>query len=170
MTPPVRNEFIRIVGSRQVRKVLEVGATSLPDTLLRIPNVAGAELRVGVNIDESCCDGEVVVQADAHALPFASGLFDLVLCNSLLEHDFEFWSTVWEIRRVAGRGALIVLGAPGFSDNSSVMPVHNCPGDFYRFSAQAMKRILEEMIGVCGAEVREIMDPPRVIGWGWKAW
>ena len=168
MTPQVRNEFIQIIGSRKARRVLEVGATSLPGTLLSIPNVVSAEFRVGINMDESQCDGKVVVKANAHDLPFKSNFFDLILCNSLLEHDFEFWLTIKEIKRVADKNALIVIGVPGFSNKNLVLPVHNFPGDFYRFSAQAMKKILEGMIEVHRIEVKEIMNPPRVIGWGIK--
>jgi hypothetical protein len=44
--------------------------------------------------------------------------------------------------------------------------VHNQPGDYYRYSPQAMREVFLE--GCDDIEVRSIMLPPRVIGAGTK--
>jgi SAM-dependent methyltransferase len=45
---------------------------------------------------------------------FEAGRFDVVLCNSVLEHDGKFWLSLAEMRRVAKPGALLVIGVPGY--------------------------------------------------------
>lgn len=42
--------------------------------------------------------------------------------------------------------------------------IHNYSGDYFRFSAQAMRRVL--LAGYRDVRVEIIMQPPRVIGWG----
>jgi len=50
---------------------------------------------------------------------FSDHSFDVVLSNSMLEHDARFWLTLAEIRRVARPGALIVLGVPAYGGMGS---------------------------------------------------
>lgn len=122
---------------------------------------------------------------------FADASFDTVLANSLLEHDPRFWLTLAEIRRVARPGALIVLGVPGYLSTAAdrrwtraariplagalvrrwagtrlattgTLVVHNYPGDYYRFSVQAVREVLLD--GLVAREVVTHMLPPRIIG------
>lgn len=97
--------------------VLEVGAVPSPDTLLMLPALVAATERVGVNLEQpSEIGGYPILQADAHDLRcFESDRFDVVLCNSVLEHDATFWLSLAEMRRVAKPGALVVIGVPGYS-------------------------------------------------------
>jgi len=44
---------------------------------------------------------------------------------------------------------------------------HFYPGDYYRFSAQAIREVLLE--GLVKVTVRKVMNPPRIIGWGRKS-
>ena len=127
---------------------------------------------------------------------FEDNRFDAVLCSSVLEHDKYFWKTLSEIKRVTKPGGMVVIGVPGYSKlraekvkglwarmplvrrlqvneylnmfftSTITFQVHNWPGDFYRFSPQAMRYVfIEEMENI---EVRTIMLPPRVIGIGIK--
>jgi SAM-dependent methyltransferase len=45
------------------------------------------------------------------------------------------------------------------------VPIHNCPGDYYRFSPQAMKQVIFE--GMQDVKVFSIQVPPRIIGIGY---
>jgi hypothetical protein len=178
--------------------VLEIGAVPAPDTLLMLPAIARASERVGINLQ---APGEIggcpILQADGHDLScFGAARFDVVLCNSVLEHDGRFWLSLAEMRRVARLGALIVIGVPGYAlpgfgrwrwlvgraarlpllgrlcaaaaeaylSGTPVLGLHDYPGDYYRFSAQACREIL--MAGLDRAEVRQILQPPRFIAWG----
>jgi hypothetical protein len=111
----------------------------------------------------------------------------------VLEHDPEFWLTLAEMRRVAKAGALIVIGVPGFASapasrlrdhlnrlrrlpspwrraieahltGTPVLPPHEFPGDYYRFSEQACREVLME--GLKPLEIRLVLDPPRFVAAG----
>ena len=128
---------------------------------------------------------------------FEDGRFDTVLCNAVLEHDKFFWKTVSEIKRVTKPGGWIVIGVPGYArlkaekyksvlgkipllrrlkshqylnglfTSTVTFHVHNHPGDFYRFSAQAISDSLLDSLE--DIEVHTLMVPPRLIGVGRKA-
>jgi SAM-dependent methyltransferase len=175
-------------------RVLEIGAMPTQDTLLRLPALPEASLRVGTNREAmGPADGVNLVQVgDASLACFADASFDAVLCNSALEHDPAFWRTLTEIDRVARPGALIVIGVPGYTDmppprllrwtrwapiarwldriepswlaTTPTLVVHNYPGDYYRFSPQAMREVL--MAGCTDIHVDTVLRPPRIIGSG----
>jgi SAM-dependent methyltransferase len=44
--------------------------------------------------------------------------------------------------------------------------VHNFPGDYYRFSEQAVREVF--LAGLARVALRTVMNPPRIIGWGRK--
>lgn len=127
---------------------------------------------------------------------FHDARFDAVLCNAVLEHDKYFWKTVSEIKRVTKPGGWILFGVPGFErlkleaykrvlasipfvrklasyrymgllfHSTATFQVHNHPGDYYRFSRQAVAEVLLD--GLEQVEVHSIMLPPRLIGVGRK--
>jgi SAM-dependent methyltransferase len=184
-------------GAEAGARVLEVGALATPDTLLRLPALQQAALRVGANREAFEQRNDIdLVQVGADSLAcFGDGCFDAVLCNSVLEHDAAFWQTLAGIRRVARPGALIVIGVPGyverlppallgwpvpgwiirlvnrinpsiFASTPTLVP-HYYPGDYYRFSPQAMREVL--LAGCTHVEVEVLMHPPRIIGHGFRA-
>jgi SAM-dependent methyltransferase len=172
--------------------VLEVGAVPDASTLLALPELAGATRRIGINLDGPArFGGFEIVGGSANAMPgFASGSFDMVLCNAVLEHDPRFWLTLGEIRRVLRPGGIAIIGVPGYTRRKPlgarlagaigrlwrsdgleamaasvpVLHVHDYPGDYYRFSEQAMREVLLDGFEVL--EQRAVMQPPRLIGVG----
>ena len=126
---------------------------------------------------------------------FGDESFDTVLCNAVLEHDPRFWMTLAEMRRLVRPGGLIGIGVPGFAKlaverkasrlarmlsrvgvparaldpwraSTMTLQIHNYPGDYYRFSPQAMAEVLLE--GLVDTEVHTVLVPPRIIGFGVK--
>lgn len=174
--------------------MLEIGAVPDGSTLLALPELAAADRRVGINLDgPSAFDGFEIVGGNANAMPeFADGSFDLVLCNAVLEHDPRFWLTQGEIRRVLRVGGIAMIGVPGYVRGSSlaaklagvaarvvrsswldwvaastpVLHVHDYPGDYFRFSEQAVREVF--LAGFEVLEQRAVMVPPRLIGVGRK--
>jgi ubiquinone/menaquinone biosynthesis C-methylase UbiE len=137
----------------------------------------------------------MIIKGDANKMDcFEDNKFDTVLCNSVFEHDKYFWKTIAEIRRVAKDGALIAIGVPGYDDLAKVrfnsviqkirgimaivlkrckllngtvtQPIHNWPGDYYRFSQQAVRDVIFD--GLSEVVTYSIMIPPRVIGIGYN--
>jgi SAM-dependent methyltransferase len=124
---------------------------------------------------------------------FGDATFDTVLCNSVLEHDPFFWKTLAEMKRVTRPGGVIGIGVPGYAKlpverrasrlaaalswigvpagildplraATLTLQIHNHPGDYYRFSPQAVAEVFLE--GLEAPEVHTLMLPPRVIGFG----
>ena len=117
MHPRIYSEFDRVCEERRAGgAVLEIGAVPAGDTLLTLPALARSASRIGVSLDgPSRFGGFEILRANANRLDlFDDARFDTVLCNSVLEHDPFFWTTLAEIRRVARPGAVVVLGVPGF--------------------------------------------------------
>lgn len=218
MSPEMFEEFEKIFSTRSVvGAVLEIGAVPTSDSLLNIGVFGGVSKRVGINLDggESYSIGDAgqandyeIIKGNANNMTgFEDDSFDVVICNSVFEHDKFFWKSISEIRRVARDGALIVIGIPGYDKLENLKPVmprrvrgsfkrrvkykarqfatkvlrrvfpelstetptlcvHNWPGDYYRFSPQALKEVFFE--GMKDVEIYSVMVPPRVIGIGYN--
>ncbi|MEI8359851.1 MAG: methyltransferase domain-containing protein [Deltaproteobacteria bacterium] len=196
MHPRVFEEFERICRTRGAGgDVLEIGAVPSRESLLFLPALSGARSRIGVDLaGDAEFEGVRIVGADANDLcGFGDASFDTVLCNSVLEHDPEFWRTLREIRRVARPGALVAIGVPGFDReppggllrglarrpllggplrrampsllaSTSTLVVHDFPGDYYRFSPQAVREVF--LAGLAAPEVVRVLAPPRIVGAG----
>ena len=177
--------------------VLEVGAVAHEQTLLQLPALASAKSRTGVNLDgPHACDGFDIKKGNANAMPeFADGSFDAVLSNATLEHDPRFWLSLAEMKRVLKPGGLLVIGIPGYGAMNSLplaglarvlknipafrrmsdamrasaptIGVHNYPGDYYRFSEQAVQEVFLDGCEDC--DVMRVLEPPRFIGIGRKS-
>jgi len=133
-----------------------------------------------------------IIEGNANNMScFEDNQFDTVLCNSVLEHDKFFWKTIAEIRRVVKDGGLVVIGAPGYdrigniklnstksrirreflnnflmllAKGTTTLPIHNYPGDYYRFTPQAFKEVIFEKMN--NVEIYSYLIPPRIIGVG----
>ena len=176
MSPKVKNRFHAIIRRTGIRpeRALEVGGLMGDDSLLRFPELDGAE-RYCLNLVDLPSDDKVTaVKGDANDMSgFKSDWFDLVLCCSTLEHDKRFWLSVAEMRRVLRPGGLLVIGVPGYvkdeqrdQGRSTLTYRVHYRFDYYRFSEQAVREIFFE--GMERVRVRAMMTPPRLIGHGWK--
>ena len=138
-------------------------------------------------------------QADANNMDlFSDNYFGLVLCNAMLEHDKYFWKTISEIKRVVKPGGLVIIGTPGFAESSFqkfisrfkkhdwfrkinsiaslnfilsstlTLELHGGSfGDFYRFSPATYREVFFK--GFDNVEITQVMQPPRIIGLGYKS-
>jgi len=199
MHPLVFKEFDQICSKNGAfDRVLEIGTTRQDQSLLTLPSLTKARLRVGVNQEEGF-RGETysVLKGNANNMAFFEDqVFDLVLCNSVLEHDPSFWLTLAEARRVACPGALLVFGVPGFSIMGSrpelrtIRWLARLPwiGNSWKTRLEALEasaftlgihnypsdyyrfseQAMREIIlqGLVEVKTKIIMEPPRVVGWG----
>ncbi len=53
-----------------------------------------------------------VVKSTLNELPFSDGMFDIVLCNHVLEHIPEDKEVLLELKRVVQQGGMLILGVP----------------------------------------------------------
>jgi SAM-dependent methyltransferase len=199
MHPKMYAEYERILTQFAVTgSILEVGATPKTDCLLMLPCLRNAKERVGINLDGPWDhEGVHIVGGNANDMHmFGDARFDLVLCNAVLEHDPYFWRSVAEMTRVLKPGGTLFIGVPGYTvlslerlkrplkklpvvgpffryqlgsiiKSTLTHDIHSAPGDYYRFSPEAVQTVLFE--GYRDVQVRSILVPPRLIGYGTKA-
>lgn len=195
MHPRVYQEFNRICRKRRAGgDVLEVGAVPHAGSLLNLDALTDASSKLGINLDGPHRYGDFeILRVNANDMGcFPDARFDTVLCNAVLEHDPYFWKTVSEVRRVTKPGGLVVVGVPGYCKLPFEKPyrylmrripgvhrylnalvtstltqyIHLAPGDYYRFSKDAVRDVLLE--GMIDVEVGSVLMPPRIIGSGRK--
>jgi len=181
MVPAIRALFDALLASHvprdAVADVLEIGATPTSDTLLTLPYISHAR-RIGANPEHNqAVDGAWVYNWSGRDIPAADSTYDVVLCNSVLEHDLRFWETVSEMRRVLRPEGWLLVGVPSFTQRIVVkrpsneastvtMAIHACPEDYYRFSPAVFTELI--FAGFEQVKVSDVMDPPRLVGIGRK--
>lgn len=107
--------------------VLDIGAGG-DDHRALFPN------RVTLDIDPA---RRPDVVADAQHLPFPEGSFDGIVCSEVLEHIEDPKMAIAEMRRVLKPGGFLVL------TTRFAFPIHDAPGDYWRFTPYGLKRLFE---------------------------
>ena len=166
--------LIRRTGVRP-QKALEVGGLMGADSLLRFPELAGAERYCLNLVDLPSEDGITAVTGNANDMRdvFKDDTFDLIVCSATLEHDKRFWLSVGEMKRVLSPGGLLIISVPGYVHDperdqgraTHTYRVHY-RFDYYRFSEQAVREVFFE--GMRRVRVKPVMFPPRIFGHGYK--
>lgn len=109
-----------------------LGASSYHNTIPRFE-----ELETwSVDVDSS--PRPHVLADGQRGLPFRDQAFASCISISVLEHIYDFASTIRELHRVLRPGGLFYASVP------FLFRVHNHPGDYFRYTAQAMTRLLEQ--------------------------
>lgn len=74
--------------------------------------------------------------------------FDVVVCTEMLEHDDEFWTTLWNISVLLRPGGYFILTARGARrgvegvKHGESMWEHAYPDDYYRFMPNVVPKLL----------------------------
>ena len=166
------HNIVRRTGVKP-KRALEVGGVMGKGSLLRFPELAGAE-RFCLNLASMpSADGITSITGNANRMDmFEDHSFDLVLCCSTLEHDKHFWLSVAEMKRVMRPGGLLVIGVPGYTKrdddegrSTRTYRVH-FKFDYYRFSEQAVREVFFD--GMEHVKVSAVLTPPRLIAHGRK--
>src|ERR671915_256257 len=168
------HRIIRRTGIRPER-ALEVGGLMGEDSLLRFPELAGAE-RYCLNLYEMPSeDGITAVKGNANDMRglFRDNWFDLIVCSATLEHDKRFWLSVKEMQRVLRPGGLMIISVPGYIEDrendkgrSTLTYRVHYKFDYFRFSEQAVREVFFQ--GMDRVRVEPYLTPPRIFGWGYK--
>jgi SAM-dependent methyltransferase len=156
-------------------KALEVGGLMGADSLLRFPELAGAERYCLNLVDLPSEDGITAVTGNANDMRdvFEDDMFDLIMSSATLEHDKRFWLTLGEMKRVLKPGGLLIISVPGYVKDlerdegraTHTYRVHYA-FDYYRFSEQAVREVFFD--GMSRVRVKPVMFPPRIFGHGYK--
>lgn len=90
-----------------------------------------------------CIDSEagegVDFVGDAHDLSrFKDSVFEAVLCTEVLEHLHTPQKAIDEMRRVLAPGGTLIL------TTRFIFPLHNIPGDYFRFTRYGLAHLLRD--------------------------
>src|SRR5438105_3348465 len=110
------------------------------------PNRVGLDVREGEAVD---------VVGDAHALPFKDGTFERVLCTEVLEHLHTPQKAIDEMHRVLSPGGKLIL------TTRFIAPIHDAPGDYFRFTRYGLAHLLREWSEV---SIEEETSTPETFG------
>jgi SAM-dependent methyltransferase len=128
-------------------RLLDLGAGSKPYEPLYRTYFSDC---TSVDVPHSAHDtSDVDVMAWADDLPFPDGTFDCVISTEMLEHCPDPAAVMREISRVMAPGARAFVTTP------FLIPLHEMPYDFYRYTPSALQRLAE------GAELEVVSIDPR---------
>ena len=140
------------------------------DAFLRAHASAGKTLDIGsghgpyanyfphrVSIDREAGSGVDRVM-DAHDLhAFGDGSFDTVLCTEVLEHLHTPERAVDEMYRVLKTGGSVIL------TTRFIFPLHNIPGDYFRFTRYGLRHLFRKFKSVEIIEETNTMETLAVL-------
>lgn len=146
------------------KSVLDVGSAHINGSLGKFfrekgIKYTGLDMRDGENVD-------VVLNAHDMKKKFRNQQFDMVCCFDTLEHDDKFWVTVANCRWVLKKGGYLLIGVPGRN-----CPLHEHPGDYWRFMENGVRSFYEGMVDVFVDAQRDDpghMGVDEVYAWGKK--
>lgn len=92
------------------------------------------------------------------SMPFVDEQFDSILCNAVLEHVAPVDAILRELIRVLRPGGFLVLAVP------FLQPLHECPGDFRRYTEQGLAS-LGESAGMKTVTVLPVHSMTQTLGW-----
>lgn len=119
------------------KKILNVGSKGFQNNIKEhILNFKPLKL-IGIDI-VNCQDVDIVTSVENMLIHFTECEFDLVLCNDVLEHIFDWRTAINNIKKVCKIGGIIIITVPGID-----FPRHEDPGDFWRFTAEDFKLIFK---------------------------
>lgn len=118
-------------------------------------NVVGIDLTEGPGVDH-VINAHYMLEPQALEKIFGKSYedtyaleFDVVVCTEMLEHDDEFWRTLYNISVLLKRGGYLILtargarrGQEGVAHGESMWE-HAYPDDYYRFMPNAVPKLLD---------------------------
>lgn len=170
VAPPLRYEpendvdmiFDRMLQEQKPRNVLEVGTMqALPGvsthSMARFPWVPAQDY---VRLD-LFPGPDVDVVGDLHALPAEwSGKFDCFVASAVFEHLERPWVAAREVSRILAPGGLFYVGT------HQCFPLHAHPHDYFRFSREALRLVLEDaglVVEAADYKHRCVIVPPEAM-------
>ena len=106
-----------------------------------ILDIGGGERRLSLsnflNLDVAK-NKYVDVVADAQYLPFKENVFDLIICEHLLEHVRKPWVVIEDIYRILKHGRFVYVEAPFMT------PYHGRPHHYFNMSREGIEVLCEK--------------------------
>ncbi len=133
----LRDDFIResFAACGKKKRLLDLGCGIKP---FRHVYDKYSESSVGIDVAQSPHGtSEADVIYDGKKIPFPDQEFDYVFCTEVMEHVPEPKDFLKEIYRVLKPGGVLIMTIP------FMVPLHEEPYDFYRYTKYGLKHLLE---------------------------
>lgn len=146
-------KFVELLKARNPRpKVLVIGAGEKgggTDALWDDPDISihGVDIYKSPTVDVVC---------DAHYLPLASGVYDGILIQAVLEHVVEPQRVVSEVTRVLADGGIV------YAETPFMQQVHEGAYDFTRFTVLGHRYLFRDFALI---EMGGLQGPEVVLSW-----
>lgn len=147
-------DVVRRYGLGRLGDVLDVGSLDVNGSLRGLFLIEGVGDYLGVDL---VCGRGVDQVASAHALPFDTESFQVVVCTEMLEHDTAPWLSIREMHRVLKADGFLILSTRG-----NGFPEHDFPGDCWRFMKDGVYALVENWAGF---RIQQCVPDPEVPGW-----
>ena len=82
---------------------------------IKMSNIYGVDYDDKCVIEASKIFNAKKIDLETEVLPYRDGMFDLVICNQVLEHLKNFKETIEDIIRVTSKGGYIIIGIPNLA-------------------------------------------------------
>jgi len=107
----------------------------------------GTDMREGPGVDQVC---------DVEDLPFESETFPSVISCDTFPHVRHHWIGIREIHRVMKPGGVLFFTVPFF------FPIHDHPQDYWRFTPDGVRVLLEDFSKIIVGQEPQGMKPGLV--------
>lgn len=124
---------------------LHLGSGNVPSA---DPRVISMDVLPNTNVD---------LVAEAEALPFVDGVFDLVVSGAVFEHLRDPVKAVQEARRVLKAGGRLVV------DTAFMQGYHGFPSHYFNLTPQAVEAVLCDDFVLEGSQVPASAGPSKAI-------
>ena len=122
---PTSLELISKVGLNA--RILDVGGG---DRILKLANF--------VNIDVKGVKGITAVVGDAQLLPFRDNVFDIILCEGVIEHIRMPWLAADEFHRVLKPSGFVYI------DAAFLQPFHSSPNHYFNVTKEGLEVLFQK--------------------------
>lgn len=128
ITRPRLRAFLQRYASQGLTLDIGCGTSEYADLFPQSTTLEIAP-REGVRVD---------IVADAHDLSvIADASYDVVLCTEVLEHLHTPAQAIFEMHRVLKPGGMLLLST------RFIFPIHDAPGDYYRYTKYGLRHLLK---------------------------
>lgn len=121
------------------KRVLEVGSYNVNGSVRPYIESLGPSEYIGVDMREGP-GVDLVLNAGSLVEYFGPYRFDIVVCAEVLEHVEDWRSAVQNMKEVLQTDGLLVLTTRSYG-----FPLHEYPGDYWRFEIVDMVKIFADM-------------------------
>jgi len=133
------------------KRVLEAGSYNVNGSVRPLVTALGPEDYIGVDASAGP-DVDQVIDCTALIETFGASSWDVVISTEMLEHVEDWRSSIRNLIAVVAPGGLMMVTtrSPGF-------PYHPFPGDYWRYTAESLRRVFSN----ARLEILEIIEDPQ---------